>query len=338
MSHKYLQAKKRHHHVWAKYLSRWGNGTEDVFYTTKKTRKIAHDSVRSIVADNYFYKITTLASKHIKVIEGFSRLSPDHLHKQHMSYLNDFLMMQKAEVIYRKSCKQNQEAEQHLHALKCNLLENLHAAHEKKALPVLAALADEQLEVLLNKQHMIEFMAFLGHQISRTKTFRESVIRALPRRNAMENEIVDSMAHSWWFLSYMFGMSLGFSLYSDRHTARHALLVNDTQMPFITSDQPIVNVHSCVSETEMVEPPNSDLYYPISPRIAYIICDSERFMQGKNRVDEATVAELNTKIASQAMVHIIGDSESAIRPFMNYIGRRYQKRSWMIAPSTLSNT
>lgn len=334
MPQKYLQAKKRHHHVWAKYLSRWGNGTEDVFYTTKKTRKIAHDSVRSIVADDYFYKTTTLTSKHIKVIKGFSRLSPDHLHQQHMSYLNDFLMMQKAEVIYRKSGKQSKEAEQHLHALKCNLLENLHAAHEKKARPVLAALADEQLEVLLDKQHMIEFMAFFGHQISRTKTFRESVIRALPRRNAMENEIVDSMTHAWWFLSYMFGMSLGFSLYSGRHTARHALLVNDTQMPFITSDQPIVNVHSCVSETEMVEPQHSDFYYPISPRIAYIICDSERFMQGKNRVDEATVAELNTKVASQAMVHIIGDSESAIRPFMNYIGRRYQKRSWVIAPPT----
>jgi hypothetical protein len=35
--------------------------------------------------------------------------------------------------------------------------------------------------------------------------------------------------------------------------------------------------------------------------------------------------ELNSKLASQAMVHIVGNSESAIRPFQSLIGRRAQK-------------
>ncbi|MFZ3183398.1 MAG: DUF4238 domain-containing protein [Pseudomonas sp.] len=326
MSRKDLEAKKRHHHVWANYLARWGNGTKNVFYTTK-TGKFAHDSVRAIVADDYFYKTTTLSSKHVEVIKSFSRQSPDHLHQQHMSYLNDFLKMQQVEAIYRKSGFQNQEAELRLHAMKCNPLENLHASHEAMVCPVLAALADEHLDVLQDKQRMIEFMAFFGHQISRTKTFRDGVIKVLSRRNAMEIEVADAMVHAWWFLSYMFGMNIGLNLYMDRHNARHALLVNDTNVPFITSDQPVVNVHSCVSETEFAAPTHADFYYPISPRVAYIICDSERFTPGKNEVDEATVAELNTKVAAQAMVHIIGDSENAIRPFQKYIGRRYQKAS-----------
>lgn len=324
MSRKSLQAKKRHHHVWAAYLTRWGRGTKNVFYTTK-TGKLAHDSVRAIVVDDYFYKVTTLTSKHVEVIKSFSLKSPDHLHQQHMSYLSDFLLIQQAESIYCKSDIRSQEAELHLHAIKCNALENLHASHEKEALPVLTALADEQADVLQDKQHMIEFMMFLGHQISRTKTFRDSVIKALSRRNSMEIEIADAMVHAWWFLSYMFGMNIGFSLYAGRHNARHALLVNDTRVPFITSDQPVVNVHSCVSETEFSTPEHADLYYPISPRIAYIICDSERFMRGKNELDEATVVEFNTKVAAGAMVHIIGDTENAIRPFKKYIGRRHQK-------------
>ncbi len=41
-------------------------------------------------------------------------------------------------------------------------MENLHASHEKMALPVLSALADEQLDLLQDKQHMIEFMMFFG--------------------------------------------------------------------------------------------------------------------------------------------------------------------------------
>ena len=319
-----FDAKKRHHYVWANYLTRWGSGTRNVFYTTK-TGRIAHDSVRGIVVEDFFYKITPLNHKQIEVIKGYSQLSPDHLQRHHVSYLNDFLKMQHDEAVYRKSGIRIQEVEQHLHALKCNLLENLHASHESKAGPVLAALADEQLDVLLDKTHMIEFMAFFGHQISRTKTFRDSVIQALPRRNATEIDMVEAMAHAWWFLSYMFGMNIGYDLYVGRNYAKHALLINDTRVPFITSDQPVVNVHSCVSETEFAAPEYSDLYYAISPRVAYIICDSDRFARGRNVVDEVTVVELNTKVAAQAKTHIIGDSENAILPFQKYIGRRYQK-------------
>jgi len=324
MSRKDLEAKKRHHYVWANYLARWGSGTNSVFYTTK-TGKFAHDSVRAILVDDYFYKTTTLTSKHVEVIKGFSRQSPDHLHQQHMSYLDDFLMMQKAETIYRESNIRNQEVELYLDAMRCNPLENLHASHEKMALPVLAALANEQFDVLQDRQHMIGFTAFFGHQISRTKTFRDSTIAVLARGNALEIEVAHAMEHAWWFLSYMFGMNIGFSLYIDHQNARHSLLINDTKVPFITSDQPVVNVHSCVSETAFGAPEHSDFYYPISPRIAYIICDSERFMPGKNGVNETTVAELNTKVAAQAMVHIIGDTENAIRPFKEYIGLRYKK-------------
>lgn len=324
MPPKDLQAKKRHHHVWANYLARWGSGTNNVFYTTK-TGKIGHDSVRAIAVDNYFYKTTTLNNKHIEVIKGFSHQSPKRLHQQHMSYLNEFLKMQQLEAIYRSSNVHNQEVELHLHAMRCNLLEDLHASHEETALPILAALAEQNLDVLQDEQQMIDFMIFFGHQISRTKTFRDSIIHVLPRRNTLEIEVADAMVHSWWFLSYMFGMSLGLSFFAGRHKDIHALLINHTALPFITSDQPIVNVHSCVSETEFAAPEHSDFYYPISPQVAYIICDSERFAPGKNEVDEATVLELNTKVASQSLAHIIGDTESAIQPFKKYVGRRYQR-------------
>lgn len=324
MSLKDYEAKKRHHYVWARYLTRWGNGTKNVFYTTR-TGKIAHDSVRAIAADDYFYKTTTLTDFHIEVIKGFSRQSPERLQQQHMSYLNDFLQMQRAETIYRGLGDGNPEVERHLHAMKCNLLENLHASHEKAALPVLAGLADEQFDHMQDQQSMIEFMAFFGHQISRTKAFRDGVIQVLSRRTPLEIKVADAMADAWWFLSYMFGMNLGLSLYADRNNARHALLINNTKSRFITSDQPVVNVHSCVSETAFAAPEHADFYYPISPRVAYIICDSTRFAPGRNEVDEATVLELNSKVAAQAMVHIIGDTERAIRPFKTQIGRRYQK-------------
>lgn len=329
---KYLEAKKKHHYVWANYLARWGNGSKNVFYTTKKG-KIAVDSVHGIAFENQFYEITTLTGWHIEVIKGFSRNSPDHLQGQHMLYLDRFLEIQQAEITYRTSSVNNREFELYIHALKCNALENLHASHERMATPVLAALAEDRFDILQDAQQMMGFMSFFGHQIARTKTFKDSVVQVLARRNSMEIAVADAMEGAWWFLSYMYGMNIGASLYMERHNAIHTLLINDTRVPFITSDQPIVNVHSCVSETEFVAPKNADFYFPISPRVAYIICDSERFQPGRHEVDEATLIELNTKVAAQAMVHIIGNSKDAILPFQKYIGRRYQKARTSVSAS-----
>jgi|GEM_PF-4392087 len=44
MQDKALQAKRKHHYVWANYLKRWSTNNRDIFYTTT-TGKIAHDSI-----------------------------------------------------------------------------------------------------------------------------------------------------------------------------------------------------------------------------------------------------------------------------------------------------
>lgn len=138
-----------------------------------------------------------LTRQHIEVIKGFSRFSPEHLQKEHMSYLNDFLKVQKLETIYRKSGILNQEAETIFHATKCNLMENLHSSHEDAVLKVLTALADEQLDILQDNQNMIEFMMFFGQQIVRTKAYRDGVLKILHRRNKLEIDVSDAIAHSW---------------------------------------------------------------------------------------------------------------------------------------------
>jgi len=76
----------------------------------------------------------------------------------------------------------------------------------------------------------------------------------------------------------------------------------------------------------MIAPEHSDFYYPISPRVAIIICESNRFQKGKNVITESTAQELNTKMAGFAMVNIIGDSEKAIRSLKKFVGQSYKQR------------
>ncbi|WP_445398432.1 DUF4238 domain-containing protein [Zobellella sp. An-6] len=323
ISKKSIEATKNNHHVWANYMKRWSPDKKHVFYTTKKNKKTAFDSVKNVAVERDFYRVQYLTPEHIEAIKNFSKKSPKELHEQHMSYLSDFILMQQIEAMYRKSNVKDNTADKMLEAWKSNGIERLHSAHEKEVQIVLAGLAGHDLSVLDDSKNMCCFTQFFAQQITRTKTFRDAVLTGVSNKATTDEEkhLAKMMKECWWFISYMFGMSMGRSIFLDRHDDNHCLLINDTDIPFITSDQPIVNVHQALTD-EIKSPENHecDMYYPISPSVAYMVNKSNRFPRGKVKISVDVVEEMNIKIAKRANVHIIGNSEESLKPYKKYIG------------------
>ncbi|MCU8018619.1 DUF4238 domain-containing protein [Shewanella sp. SM72] len=312
---KCLEAKKNHHHVWANYMKRWSPDNKQVYYTTKKNNDIRFDSVKNIAVERDFYQVKPLTPEHVQIIKRWSSKSPKDLHEQHMSYLSDYLVMQCLESLYKQGSKKDEIADKMIEAWKCNGVENYHTAHENEVQETLVALANRNLSVLDNDDNMIRFMQFFGQQIARTKNFKDTI------NNTAANHIKTLTLECWWFIGYMFGMNLGRSLYLDRNDDTHCLLLNDTDTPFITSDQPIVNVHQAL--TNEIKPPKDhecDFYYPISPNVAYMINKSNRFPRGKVQVSFDVVEEMNINIAKRANFHIIGNSEESLKPYKKFVG------------------
>lgn len=322
MVEKHLQAKSKHHHVWAKYLRRWSLNNRDVYYTTEK-RNIVCESVKGLAMEKNFYQVKRLSNIHIEIIKEISSHSPKELQKAHMLYLNDFVSMQELEVIYKKSGKEIEEVQEMLHVSKCNMLEDLHTAHEDKVQEIIEALANRDLAVLNEPKNLMLFLQFFGHQISRTKTFKDTVIASRSKADSeIQKKIANIMGESWWFLSYLFGMNIGANLYATRIIDKHCLLLNETNTPFITSDQPVINVHESLIDGEIV-PPNDDqcdFYYPISPQVAYMINKSDCFQRGINNVSIDTVNKLNIKVAHRANINIISNSKESLKPLLKSIG------------------
>ncbi|GIU04826.1 MULTISPECIES: DUF4238 domain-containing protein [unclassified Shewanella] len=330
ISKKSLQGKKNHHHVWANYMRRWASDNKNVFYTTKNNKNIVRkDSVKNVAVERHFYRVQPLTREHVQVIKRWSSESPEDLQELHMSYLNDYLKMQYMASVYKQSGIKDEVADKMLEAWRCNGIENYHTAHEDEVQDVLKALANRDLSVLDDSENMIHFMQFFGHQIARTKNFKDLANTGMGKSNELIDERLRALAEHiakltqecWWFIGYMFGMNLGRSLYLDRKDDVHCLLINDTVTPFITSDQPIANVHQAL--TDEIKPPEDhecDFFYPISPNVAYMINKSNRFPRGKVQVSVDVVEEMNTKLAKKANVHIIGDSEESLKPYKKYVG------------------
>lgn len=321
MNKKALEVKHNHHHVWADYLRRWSSDGKNIYYTTNKGN-VVHESIKGVAKERDFYKITELSEFDVTIIKSASKHSPLALQQHHMSYLADFINLDNIYKAYKAQGRQNSKFEAHHRALKHNLLENLHSAHERKASPILKSLANADLSILEDLHHMIEFMMYFGHQYTRTKNFKDIALSVLSRNNDFEVKCSDSMAHAWWFHSYMMGMNIGKSLFETRHIDTHALLINNSPTPFITSDQPIINIHPCLTTTPQNTPPKyADFFYPISPTIAYVICNSDTFKSGINYIENSLAKELNEKLAKRANAHIFGTTPKSIDDLRSLLGK-----------------
>lgn len=323
MTQKKFQVKTKHHYVWADYLIRWSQNARDVYYTTKRGN-IAYDSVRGIAMEKNFYKVTQLDNTHVEVISALSRLSPKYIQEFHTLCLAWFLERQRIQAQLEKNFKNNSEQiEKYRQTLNSNGLEDLHTSNEKEVQGVMSCLANRDLSILENDKNMIDFCIYFGHQITRTKAFKESVLILCAELSCKKHPDAEkAIKECWWFISYMLGMNIGIDLYNTKNIDTHCMLLNDTEVAFVTSDQPVVNVYKSLAEFEVVQPADHecDFYLPISPSVAYMINNSDKYEQGINIVSSDTVNELNIKLSRRASNYIVGNSRESLVPLTKYKG------------------
>ena len=201
------------------------------------------------------------------------------------------------------------------------MMENLHSSHESSVLPIFERLAVGGLEVLYENANVLEFLTFVGHQFARTKAFKDIALASLIRDTPDYMRVAQSMENSWWFISYMLGMNVGRELYLNRAAYTHSLLQSDGEVEFITSDQPVINIHEQVWRADYSAAEHADFYYPVSPNFAFVAAESGRFGGGLVKVGRQVVNELNSKLSTRAVSTIIGSSPESIQPLLKLVGK-----------------
>lgn len=306
---KKLEIKKNHHYVPASYLKAWSKNNSDVFHTTAKN-KVVRGSIKGISKEIDFYKMTTLSTHHIDVVKLVASYSPAHLREVHMAVINDFHKIQNIEAFYKNCCHPHQDLDARINALKSNSMENIYAADERDFFSILNRIKDRDFNCLRGDRELSVFFSYIGHQFTRTKRFKDAFLNT--ERMKAEPEYRKLYCESWFLISYILGVSYGYSLFATKESRHICFLVNETEEPFITSDHPIINllgVGGCTdSEFERSEP-----YYPLSPSIAVVIGGSSGFKRGCNKIGSDVALKLNKMLASQSHTYIIGVDEGQLK-------------------------
>ena len=320
---KQLEIKKQHHYVWADYMRYWSLNNRDVYYT-KKRGGIALDSVKSIAVEKHFYKVGNLSSEHIDLILSFIFMSNNkELIDHHLISLKYYLDMQQLYELSLHSEVKSEDANLAFEAFINNSVENKHFELERNSQPIANELRKLNTKVLKNKDKMTDFLIFLGNQITRTKTFKDTIINSLsvsPEKN--QGHLIDDC---WWFLSLVFGYNISEKLCNDIERYQHTILVNETETPFITSDQPVANIFPNLTYKQPPRDNETDYFYPLSPTKAYLISKSGRFKSGISFVDEVFVEQVNKEVSMGAYYHIISNNKDSLKPYQKLVGKRIKQ-------------
>lgn len=235
LSKKHFEAKRKHHYVWAKYLKGWSSKNRDVFYTTKKG-KIRFDSADGIAFEEDFYKIPTITQAHKDFIKEYQSPADSNLIEYNLSFLQDFIEIQELESQYQTMSFSSREIEKLFHATRCNAIENLHSMHEMEMNPILDSFRKRDLSILDEKANIFKLMNFLGQQIARTRRMRDVLVACVNRHTEkfeMQSKLFDECK---WFIQFCIGNNIGFSLFQDKDSFTHSLLINESKTSFIASD------------------------------------------------------------------------------------------------------
>ena len=85
-------------------------------------------------------------------------------------------------------------------------------------------------------------------------------------------------------------------------------------MPFVTSDNPIINVHSSLDGLSPEEAPtNADFYIPLSPNHAYMINNSTSYNYLSSSIDSDMVNKFNKLIFKKSYKTVFCSSDVVLK-------------------------
>ncbi|AOE80766.1 hypothetical protein A7318_19950 [Pseudomonas lurida] len=321
MKKKNFEIKKKHHYVWAQYLKQWA--TENNIWYVSSKNNISNDSVYGLSQQKEFYKMNALDSDDIAFIKMFPETDSPTVRKFHDLQLQHFILASSMINTPLKlvNIEDHQEVIQISKWAENNSLENTHTIIESLARPILNDLWSGNPGILNNKHNMVNFCNYIAQQLARTNKLKTAIMESLKNQITVSRDVEKTnqlFEKNWWFISYKMGINFGHGLVQNLDKDTHTFIKNNTCIDFITTDVPIINIHeSALTGSTETEIKNLDLYYPLSPKYAYIISDSKSYEHLQNSIDEESVKRLNLLMASKAHKNIYGSSKSALTNLKN---------------------
>lgn len=290
--------KNRQHYVFQRYLKAWETDGK-VWVLRHREKKVFHAATRNIAVENHFYKLQPVTEEDLALIRLLLLDSaPDYVKERCETLIHNMTVPMAIKMAVDPENPELIEISAWLEERIINAQEDLHCDVEEGLVPAIDGMLDGKTEFYREKDSAQEFIHAICFQYMRTKKMREGM-------EAIGPAPVPGSDMKRCSTLYMLIATMRFadSLYRRRDQFKIVLLDNETAIPFITGDQPIINVHATSSEAL---PERLELFYPLSPRRAMTLLELSRERSTALSINE--VQEFNELILWNSYEQVFSNS------------------------------
>lgn len=254
--------KRKQHYVWRHYLSAWANHNDQIWCCRENS--IFNTNLMNIGQERDFYKIKKLDYDDINFIRRIIQKNPnDHLQEVNMGWLKIFTSIFELEDSLNESKLDKESINSLIDVATNNLEEELHSIIEVSSIKYISSILDEDISFFNTGEGRSDFLYYLCVQYIRTNKIKVNILKNV---DGMGKVNIDN---TWNILSHVFATNMGWGLMSDK-SYNISLLKNESDIEFITGDQPVVNTFA--TGLLFGSPPEKlEFYYPVSPILAVMI-------------------------------------------------------------------
>lgn len=256
--------KKLHHFVPKFYLRAWAPD-EKIFCL--QDGKVTHRNLEKVGAENYFYRLNEITPEDADFIEkAIIADSPEGLKESHRFLVHALTVPHKAKRVLEQTGRENSEEMALVDQQIVEMNENFHTSIENLFQPILQSMKEGDLAFLTDQQKRHDFHFGLSVQYSRTNHVKRSHL-------SMKKENYERYLRIANILTHIAATNVGCSLAGDHEKYRVVLLDNTSEIPFVTADQPVINLSA--NPKDFKAPEKFELYYPLSPTKAMMLLELE---------------------------------------------------------------
>ncbi|MEJ5144681.1 DUF4238 domain-containing protein [Sphingobacterium sp. MYb388] len=292
---------KKQHYVWRNYLRAWAKDEQITTYL-KNQQKIILTDLMNVAQQRYFNKFNKLT----EIDKKFLNHMVSEVKGPIKSMLDDLLY----DINLFNDLKEIQEqitdaTPEPLEELEKNGFELLHTIIEEHGQKIIQCRSYSDLLFLEDPMSKFETLMFICFQYFRTKKQRDIQIENF-KDTSLNIKNINSI------LSVISAARVAQNISFDPKIRFCLLEILNDEITFITSDQPVINLHGNEKDNDGYTQDLS-FYYPISPKHALIIdfSDSGDRYQYKC-INQYEAVALNGKIASEYHEFLFADSETEL--------------------------
>lgn len=296
--------KKKQHYVSRYYLKAWTNNKEQIFCL--RENKIFPSSLMGVAQERFFYELQNLTNDEIMLVKKLAiEPSPKGMQESHISFLNQYLSTFNFEKMNNGNKKELNET---INMMKKNFEEDYHAHIEGIGNKYLNLIRDSNIEFFYNEnsEDRMIFLFFITLQYMRTKKRRNSIITEFKDDNI-------NMRRVWPILAHIFSTNMALSLHINKEY-KLVLLKNQTDVSFITGDQPLVNTYG-VNNNKQLDENELEFYYPVSPRLGLLITRNITKIKELIITDSKKIEDYNLMINNSKEEQLFAEKQEELKKY-----------------------